>query len=181
MNYRVVKSCTFVDNASRYWLLHGSFVLLVSVFGIPLIPFWLLFGSFLTRRYLDSHHCVLTERFLIVKKGLMVKTEKTIPLDKITDMGLVEGPVMRALGLYRLTIETAGQSGVGSLVSLLGVDGAPEFRQEVLAQRDSLAGDTRATDGQVQDDKATLSKILASVRAIERHLTGDSGGQQGPP
>ncbi|MEL0614992.1 PH domain-containing protein, partial [Marinomonas arenicola] len=63
---------------------------------------------------------LLTQK-LVVKRGILFKEEKSIPLEKITDVGLSQGPLMRLFGLYRLSFETAGQSGHGALVSLLGV------------------------------------------------------------
>ena len=42
---------------------------------------------------------------------------------------------MRAFGLEQLTVETAGQSGAGALVSLTGVVDARAFREAVLAAR----------------------------------------------
>ena len=44
---------------------------------------------------------------------------------------------MRLFGLYRLSFETAGQSGHGALVSLLGVVNASEFREAILTQKDN--------------------------------------------
>jgi membrane protein YdbS with pleckstrin-like domain len=42
---------------------------------------------------------------------------------------MVQGPIMRALDLRKLTVETAGQSsGPGSLVALTGIVDAEGFR-----------------------------------------------------
>ena len=94
--------------------------------------------------------CVLTEKTLQVAKGLFVRVEKTVPLDKITDMGLVQGPIMRHFGLETLSVETAGQSSQGSLLKLTGIVETRRFRDTVLRQRDeavaSLAREGRPTD-----------------------------------
>lgn len=103
--------------------------------------------------------CLLTEKALKVRKGVFVRVEKTIPLDKITDMGMVQGPVMRYFDLHKLTIETAGQSGSGALVSLTGIKDVKSFREAVLDQRDEIAS-------------ALLSEIRDSLLSIEVTLDG---------
>ncbi|MEI8642252.1 PH domain-containing protein [Pseudoalteromonas sp. Hal099] len=40
---------------------------------------------------------LLTQK-LVVKRGILFKEEKSIPLEKITDVGLNQGPLMRFLG-----------------------------------------------------------------------------------
>ena len=65
--------------------------------------------------------------------GFLIHVEKTIPLEKITDTGMEHGPIIRAFDLHTLTVETAGQSGVGSLVSLTGAVKAPRVSGSSLA------------------------------------------------
>jgi len=119
--------------------------------------------------------CVLTKKALKVKKGILVRIEKTIPLEKITDMGMVQGPIMRHYDLHRLTVETAGQSGPGALVALTGIRDAVAFREAVLAQRDAIAlKDTEVatvspTQGQA-DQLQVLKDIRDSLQRIEQKL-----------
>lgn len=126
----------FNPMVQTYWLLTGVIAPTVTIIGIPLLLFSIPIGLLITGRNLRAMECLLTERTLKVKKGVLVKVEKTIPLEKITDMGMVQGPIMRALGLHALTVETAGQSGSGALVALTGIVDAPSFREKVLRQRD---------------------------------------------
>ncbi len=135
---RLIKAATFNPRVKTYWLLSGALIFVVSIFGIPLLLLWFPLGLLFTGRYLDQMSCELTNKSLKVRKGLWVRTEKTIPLDKITDMGMVQGPIMRWLDIERLTVETAGQSGAGALVSMAGIEHAKDFRQAVLDQRDEL-------------------------------------------
>ncbi len=124
-----IKTAEFSPKVRTYWLLSGALVLTITVVGIPLLLLWFPLGRMLTQRYLDRMSCVLTDKALKVGKGIWVRTEKTIPLDKITDMGMVQGPIMRHLDLHTLTVETAGQSGEGALVSLTGIVDARLFRE----------------------------------------------------
>ena len=115
---RVLLEAEFNPNVKTYWLLSGVIILLVCVVTIPLIPVWWILGMAFTDRYLSSLSCVLTERNLKVSKGVFVRQEKTVPLEKITDLGLVQGPIMRHLELEALSVETAGGTTAGALVQM---------------------------------------------------------------
>ena len=104
---------------------------------------------------------------------MFFKEEKSIPLEKITDVGLSQGPIMRMFGLYRLSFETAGQSGHGALVSLLGVENASEFREAILEQKDNLTTSTPAKSSNEESPQSQLELIRAltySVKNIENML-----------
>ncbi|MEM8955021.1 MAG: PH domain-containing protein [Verrucomicrobiota bacterium] len=146
-NDRVIGEAEFDSNACWYWLISGAILFVVMIVTIPLLPLWLLFGYFFTKRYLDSHSCVLTERSVKIKKGLLNRIEKTVPLDKITDVALMQGPIMRAFGLHSLSIETAGSTGTGAFLRVVGIVGAPEFRDAVLQQKEILLAQTSGIAG----------------------------------
>ncbi|GIW74717.1 MAG: hypothetical protein KatS3mg103_1239 [Phycisphaerales bacterium] len=129
--------------------------------------------------------CTLTERTLEIRKGWLFRIESTIPLDKITDLQLYQGPLMRAFGLQGFRVETAGHSaGPGrSLVNLVGIVDTPGFRQAVLDQRDALAQPLGQAGGAGQAGAAApatpagtlqavdvLADIRASLHRIERLL-----------
>lgn len=174
---RILESATFNQKVCTYWLLSGGFILLVCVVTIPLLVPWFIFGSLVTRRYLDHVACSLTERTLIVKKGWINRIEKTIPLEKITDLALVQGPIMRVMGLHGLSVETAGSTGgtsSGALVTLVGIVDVQAFRDSVLSQRDRLMGTAESArtpeDAGPDGEDRVLEDIRDMVRRIERHL-----------
>jgi len=70
----------FNPKVCTYWLLSVALVLTVTVVGIPLLLLWFPIGFVFTKRHLDRMECLLTEKALKVKKGIFVRTEKTIPL-----------------------------------------------------------------------------------------------------
>ena len=153
---------------------------------IVTIPIVLIVGlgyRFFLTKIVASWSTVLTNRNLHVRKGIFNKTEKTIPLEKITDLSSVEGLLMRFAGIKRLGIETAGQSGPGSLVSLLGVVGSDAFRGQVLAQRDHTPKASEAAQtpmapmagGQpgettLVEIRDTLAKMAADLRQVTEQL-----------
>jgi len=170
-----LRKAEFNTKVCSYWLLSGTIAFCVSIIGIPLLLLWIPLGQLFTRRYLASMECILTSKALKVKKGIFVRIEKTIPLEKITDMGMVQGPIMRHYDLHCLTVETAGQSGPGALVSLTGIKNAVEFRESVLTQRDAVSdhGDkSKTTEAPQNDENQTqlLREIRDSLKNIENHL-----------
>lgn len=134
----VLLRAEFDDAVTSYWLIGGSLTCIFTCFGIVFLPFWLYFGKRLTRKYLAAHECVLTPQALKFRKGVLTRIEKTVPLDKITDLSFVQGPLMRMYGIESLAIETAGTSGPGALVQIQGIKNSRAFRDEVLKQRDQF-------------------------------------------
>ncbi|MEE4173681.1 MAG: PH domain-containing protein [Xanthomonadales bacterium] len=170
----VIREASFDPKVKTYWLLSGAVVFVITIIGIPLLLLWFPLGFIFTGRYLDRMSCTLTSKSLKVRKGVLVRVEKTIPLEKITDMALVQGPIMRAMDIHRLTVETAGQSGAGALVSLTGIVMAEDFREAVLAQRDAMAEPRKSTEGResttAEGKSAELAELRDSVLRIERLL-----------
>ena len=175
MEGQYIIKAEFDTKVCTYWLLSGALVLTLIIVGIPLLLLWFPIGSVFTKRYLDRMECLLTDKTLIVKKGIFVRIEKTIPLEKITDIGMVQGPIMRYFDLHTLTVETAGQSGQGALVSLTGIKDAKSFREVVLNQREviSATSSVKALAGARQepfDAGSLLSEIRDSLLRIEAQL-----------
>jgi putative membrane protein len=176
---RVLWEAEFNPRVTTYWLLGGAIIMLVSVVGIVLIPFWFIFGWAVTGQYLKSHRCTLTNRSLKLSRGVFTKVEKTIPLDRITDLGLVQGPIMRLFDIEALSVETAGQSSPGALMQLAGIKDGRAFRDAVLKQRDLVVGsdeDRKARAAietpavSMETSAAVLTDIRDTLRRIESQL-----------
>lgn len=184
---RTLRVAEFTPKVQTYWLLTGTITcafLCLALIGFVLLPLWLVFGGIFTTKYRQSLSCVLTERSLKFSKGVLTRVEKTVPLEKITDLGMVQGPIMRHFGLHGLTVETAGQTaGPGALVSLVGIVDAVGFRNAVLEQRDRVVfepggggrigdGDTPAAPGSSRGNEggggfsgsAESAALLADIR-----------------
>ncbi len=162
----ILEEATFNRKVRSYWLLNGVVICVVTVVGIPFIPVWLLLGHYFTERYLQHMRCVLTDRSLKVSRGIFVRQEKTVPLDKITDLGLVEGPIMRHYDLQAISVETAGASSEGALIKLVGLDGARAFRDTVLRQRDLVvaAGSSAPPAGAAGSAESSDAQVLVEIR-----------------
>jgi putative membrane protein len=131
----------FENKLRTYWYLEGVLGFVVTLIGILFLPIWFLgLGQWYVRRRFEMLKCELHERTLVVKRGIFFRVEKTIPLDKVQDLTVKEGPLLRMLGLRSLKIETAGQGTPGaSELNLIGIVDPLDFRDEVLRQRDSMS------------------------------------------
>jgi len=168
MEDKIIHQTGFESNLGLYWLLSGAVYFSLSIVGIPLLLLWFPIGLWGTRRYIRNMSAELTSNKLIVRRGILTRTENTVPLDKITDMALIQGPIMRLFGLHKLTVETAGQSGAGALISLVGIVDAPQFRTRVLEQKERLTQRPHPASPSVQPDDALLQNVVEMVASLKR-------------
>ena len=185
---RVLREAAFED-AARYFVWSTAIVLVASVVMIPLMPIVLPLVWWFKRLEYRHIRMYLTERTLVVHKGVFNKSESTVPLEKVTDLAVKQGPIMKWCGVEAISVETAGQSMGGALVQLVGVQDARGFRDAVLEQKDRLtesgghdsgdgsaSGRTRARAS--EGEAALLAEILETLRRIEGKL-GDGGSGSG--
>lgn len=180
---KVLYRAEFDEKWKTYWFLQITLIFLATVVGIALVPFWLLgWGAWYCRRYYDGLHCILSERSLMVGRGIFFRVEKTIPLDKIQDLTLREGPLLKWFGLLSLGIETAGQSSAQgtSDAKLVGIKDARAFRDRVLDQRDRLAAGikdelpaVRQSPHDDRDDVIGLTQKVVELTADSNRVLKD--------
>jgi putative membrane protein len=168
----ILASAEFDARLPTYFMLQVLFILFVGVFSIPMIPIWVIFGRVIHKKQYESLGCDLTERSLNVRRGFMFKVQKNIPLDKITDLAVNEGPVLRYLGLCSLKIETAGGGQGDSMGQALlpGVVAALEFRDMVLDQRDLVTGGVATPTPAPPSEEGVLVDIRDTLQRIEKSL-----------
>ncbi|MFV1885524.1 MAG: PH domain-containing protein [Balneola sp.] len=167
----VLKKAEFNPRLKIYLNLYGVFIMFVMLITIPLIPVWLIIAPIFIGKYYDRLECELTTRSLRFKKGFIVQTEKTIPLDKIQDLTFKEGPLLKRLGLSILRVETAGNSAsAGADLSLIGIVDAHEFRQMVFDQRDKVTENTSSTSHESESMVEVLKDIRESLKRIESQM-----------
>lgn len=175
-NETVIAETTFrKTDIVTYQVTSTSVVMAITIVAIPLLLIAIPLIKVIYPKIVDTWECTLTNRAVHVKKGLFVKVKKTIPLEKITDVGSVQGPIMRRFGLYALSFETAGQSGAGTsgaLVKLLGIADSEAFRDLVLDTRDAAnqgQGSTPTVAKPASDDQL-LRDIRDSLLRIEGRM-----------
>ncbi|MEL6330844.1 MAG: PH domain-containing protein, partial [Planctomycetota bacterium] len=114
-----VREATFDPKVKSYYMLGLLFISVISIIGIPLLVITVPLGLLFVGRWVDRLRCVLTDRTLEIEKGILTRTESTIPLEKITDLQMVQGPIMRMLGLRAFKVETAGQTNPAGAMMML--------------------------------------------------------------
>ena len=115
--------------------------------------------------YLRRISARLTTQALEVRKGVFFRSEATIPLNRITDVRLHDGPLMRHYGLRGLKVETAGQSGdTGSEGNIISVIDAVGFRNAVLRQRQEALGSEQGAGS--RNTAAGAAELLTEIRDI---------------
>ena len=173
----VLMDARFDRRVMNYGRVMITGVFVMTVVGILLIPFWLLFSLWYLPEFYRRQSARLTTRAIEIRKGVFFRKEATIPLNRITDVRLHDGPLMRHYGLRGLRVETAGQSGqnAGSEGDLVGVIDAAEFRDAILRQREASlsaeapAAPTAAASG---DTAAILTEIRDILTRIEAQGRG---------
>ncbi len=164
----VLKEAKFNPRLKTYLNLYGVFVMLIMLVTIPFIPIWLIIAPIFINKYFERLECELTSRSLRFKKGFIVQTEKTIPLDKIQDLTFKEGPLLKKLGLSILKIETAGNSASAAAdLSLIGIVDAHNFRQMVFDQRDKVTDNSSSNSQETESVVEVLKDIRECMQRIE--------------
>lgn len=182
MNKRtpVLQQAAIKPEVIRYHLWGLAILLTLTVAGILLMPIALPLALFMMRRYYERLEIVLTRRDLKVRRGIWNIEEKSVPLEKITDLALYQGPLMRLFDIKGMRVETAGQSSQGALVSIVGIENVDAFRDAVLDQRDrisdwqedeaSSAGPESPATAGTGEALTVLGEIRDSLQRIESRL-----------
>lgn len=138
-NNKILITARFDEKVKTYIFLVICFYLIITVFGIALLPIWLLgLGQWVSKKFFATLKCELTEKNLYFSKGLILHVEKTIPLENIQDLSFIGGPLLRAFGLTIIKVETAGGGGAhqSNMMSMIGIIEAENFKNAILQQRE---------------------------------------------
>lgn len=171
---RVLRTAEISPQAIRYSMLTFTIGMCATLIGIPFLPITLPIAWWYYRKFYGSLEVVLTSRELQVSRGVLIRQQKSIPLEKVTDLAVVQGPIMRRMGIKGLQVETAGQSaGPGSaLVRLIGIVDTDGFRDDALDQRDKVTDrpEAPADAGTPDASAALLTEIRDTLKRIDQRL-----------
>jgi len=107
---------------------------LVLFFGLPL---FIILGYICCTPF---RACALRYRIdtkaLRIDKGVLFKSRKSIPLDKITDLELVQGPLLRFMNMWTIKVQTASTGSQMPEATWIGTINPEQVRNEILAARD---------------------------------------------
>lgn len=114
---RILREADFHPRAVTYRVWGAVIPMVATIVLIPLIPFIVPFVIWYQRRHYARLRVILTTRDLKIYRGVWVREEKTIPLEKITDLRVFQGPLMRYFNVTGLAVETAGQTTGGAFLA----------------------------------------------------------------
>ncbi len=161
-------------------------LVLVPAVGVPFVviftmvnALWIVVAIILLSRYYRSIEYEMRDEELIVRRGVITKSEATVPYRTVTNIDVKRGPLDRMLGIGGLHIHTAGYSGQESSAEAT-LDGLRDY-EGILADLRAVMHRYRARTGVavgVNDVEelagastdAVLHEILAELRALRRHV-----------
>lgn len=134
-----------------YWstaLMLGGIGLLLWIVGVLIaVVYALTFGPWLSRKQAEVLEYRLDKSYVVVHQGVFFIKRKTIPLDRITDIILSQGPLLRHFDLWRLDIQTAGSGQQRAEASLYGLTDPERVKETILAARDAAALNNKQNPG----------------------------------
>jgi membrane protein YdbS with pleckstrin-like domain len=139
------------DQIADYFFWHTILLILLTsiwFFGLGIllaVGYAVTLGMWLPRQQAGALRYWLEGSTLRVDQGVYFLKRKAIPLDRITDVVLAQGPLLRHFGIWTLNIQTAGTGGQALPEAILyGLANPETIRDELLQARDQAAG--RNTD-----------------------------------
>ena len=178
----IVVSVDLDDRVKLYlfWYLMG--IMLITIVGIPLIPFVAIFyWIWYAPRYGEYHTLDLNGSGIVSKRGVVFRSQTNVPVDRITDIAVHQGPLMRRFGIYKVTIESAGQTQIEGAASVIGVVEPYDFRDAVLENvelmKQSTAEEKTPSDSEiaVTSGSDAHTGLLTEIRDILARMEARDG------
>jgi len=111
------------------WLLGIGGIIIAFIYAFK-------FGPWLSKKQSHALLYWLDNYTLMVNQGVFFLKRKSIPLDRVTDIVLAQGPLMKWCGIWELRIQTAGTGQNMPEASLYGLDDPEAVRDLLLKARD---------------------------------------------
>ena len=142
--------------------------LLIIAVAIVLFHIW-------ARLYYDSMWYQLHDDEMRWKRGVIFRRTGIVPYNRVTNIDIKQGPVMRPLGISTVSIQTAGYSGKGvPEISIEGIVHAEELRELIRTMvRVCSGGDGTGSGGTATPQAmkpADLQQVLEELKAVRALL-----------
>ena len=145
----------------------ASFAPLLIVVGFVL--YWI-------PKFHSSIAYVLEDDKITVTKGVWWKTKSFVSYNRITNINIYQGPISRRFGLGRLSIQTAGFSGVSSSggkvaeAVIFGIKNFEEIKDIVIKFVKGMKPEAVEAEAEVEPSKDINQQILAELRKIRKAI-----------
>jgi membrane protein YdbS with pleckstrin-like domain len=128
----VIASLVMIVIASIVIIFTDSFLLMTIAFSA-----WVLF-MIMIRVWIELYHrsleFIIDEAGVKVNKGVVWKRTIDVPLDKITKVEIVQGPLQRKREIATINIQSTGSSNKVSLVCLAGIKDYNDIRETIMKE-----------------------------------------------
>lgn len=153
-------------------LLSGSAALILIIAGFYF--FWI-------GKYYDTIFFELKDDEVTWKRGVWFRMTGIVPYDRITNIDIYQGPLMRYFGFSSIKLQTAGYSAQArSEIILEGIRDAEELRETIrslIRRSRTVVGPSDATGTPVRQGTPhpTDDSLVSDVRAIRQLLENQFG------
>ena len=146
----------------------GFSILLLAIFSFTL--YWI-------PKYYDTVVYKLTENEIVWKRGVWFKQTGIVPYNRITNIGIIQGPFSRMLGIGALNIQTAGFSGQARAeIKIDGIEGFEELRgliMEFTRDKKPMAVETAVETYEEGDINTKVLNELVKIRKLLEKSSGN--------
>ncbi|HEV7233666.1 MAG TPA: PH domain-containing protein, partial [Sphingorhabdus sp.] len=127
----------------------------ISVVAVVLILFFSLFFRWLGWRRFAYH---VGEHDIRIESGILSRTARSIPYERIQDVSIEQKPLARIMGLGEVRFETGGGEGEDAKLSFVSVVEAERLRELVRARK---SGVTVALDAVAEEPEVEQQPVFA--------------------
>ncbi|HZD42705.1 MAG TPA: PH domain-containing protein [Methanomicrobiales archaeon] len=170
--YLILSILVFVLPYAIPVILFTPLIVVLSI-NIPTLAI-LGFTAFWIPLFYDTMAYQLTETEISWRRGVWFRQTGIVPYTRITNIDIVQGPVMRALGISALRIQTAGYSGQAvAELRLQGIRHPEELRELILG---FVRGTAPIATGTYEAPTLPIDlQILQELKEIRKLLSAQTG------
>ena len=110
-------------------------IIIVCASTVLLATALLAFLIWLSRQMVDALEYEVEDHILYVSEGVFVYSRKAIPLDRVTDIQLVQGLLMRQFNIWKVQVQTASHGSLGAEGVLWGIGAPKQVRSQLIEAR----------------------------------------------
>lgn len=154
------------------WMFVDSIFTILIVIGLAVLGVCVVFACIWAPLYYKSVVYHLNDTEMTWKRGVFFRKTGIVPYNRITNVDIVQGPVMRLFGISHLKIETAGggASKSSAEIQLEGISDPEPLRQLIMNFVRGQKPAAAATGTEYKSQNADLQALLEEVAAIRRLL-----------
>lgn len=154
------------------WMFVDSIFTILIVIGLAVLGVCVVFACIWAPLYYKSVVYHLNDTEMTWKRGVFFRKTGIVPYNRITNVDIVQGPVMRLFGISHLKIETAGGGASKSSadIQLEGISDPEPLRQLIMDFVRGQKPAAAATGTEYKSQNADLQALLEEVAAIRRLL-----------